>query len=161
MNFYIDFDNTLYETGRLTKDTVKALADTVASNGFDLNEVLQFISKSYNHTLDNFFDLAQKLTKKYGTSYNVLESLIIDYLIKKGENYVFSDSVPFLDRLKASGEKICILTYSANQNNLDYQALKLAGSKLLSHVPEFYITTRYKYELEIDYKNGRFIDQEI
>ena len=157
--YYIDFDNTLYETGKLTKDVLSTTANLIASEkNLDENKVLEDIKASFNSTTDNFFSLAKKLSIKYDVSYNSIYCAMTQIIITNGKNYVFPDALTFLRKLKKSGETICILTYVSQPKNLNQQALKLTGSGILNYVDEVYNTTRYKYELELDYENSTFID---
>ena len=158
--YYIDFDNTLYETGRLTKDVLWALAEAVVNEKPSLarDKIFKDIRDSFNSTVDNFFDLAQKVHVKYDVSYAPLHAVIMKALLLNGKNYVFPDALEFLKRLKDQSEKSCILTYVAQPKNLTQQALKLAGSGVLDLVTEYHSTTRYKFEIGIDYKKGIFID---
>ena len=157
--YYIDFDNTLYETGKLTKDVIYNLSKLIAeSKNISIEAVLEDITSSFNSATDNFFTLAKKMSIKYGVSYNILYNKITELIITNGKNYVFPDAIKFLEKLKKLGETTTILTYVDNSKNLSQQALKLTGSGILDYVSEVYTTTRYKFELEIDYENNTFID---
>ncbi len=159
--YYIDFDNTLYETGKLTRDILDELAKIIStSKKLDYQEVLADLRKSFNSTLDNFNSFAKKLTLKYGIKDGILQSCVQKIIILKGSQYVFPDALNFLKKLKEEKEKVCILTYVAQGKNLNQQSLKLAGSGILPYVTEVYNTTRYKFELEINYKSKSniFID---
>lgn len=159
--YYIDFDNTLYETGKLTKDVLSKLAIVIASQtGQKESDILEDINSSFVSSTDNFFSFAKRLSFKYNVDYSLLESEINTIIISQGKNYVFPDVLKFLKKLKDADETICILTYVANKNNIAQQALKLTGSGLLNHVDEVYTTTRYKYKLELDYENATFIDDD-
>jgi FMN phosphatase YigB (HAD superfamily) len=157
--YYIDFDNTLYETGKLTKDVLAGLASTIAAeNGLNKSSVLEDIKASFNSTIDNFFTLAKKLSLRYHIKYKLLYTTITNLIISNGHKYVFPDALEFLKKLKDANEDVCILTYVANSQNISQQALKLTGSGILAYVSEVYTSTRYKYELELDYENNVFID---
>ena len=157
--YYIDFDNTLYETGKLTKDVLYDFSKIISnSKNLDLNEVLKNLKNSFNSTVDNFESFSLSLSQKYDIPYNNLQSILNKRIIVEGNQYVFPDALEFLKRLKSSNKEVCILTYVAQKENLRQQALKLAGSGVLPYVTEVYNTTRYKFDLEIDYKNGIFID---
>lgn len=157
--YYIDFDNTLYETGRLTKDVLMTFAKVIANaKKINPNIVLDELKKSFNSTVDNFESFASGLSAKYGVSNSVLQSHLKKIIIENGTSYVFPDALEFLKRLNEDGEDVCILTYVAQRKNLKQQALKLAGSGIMPYVSEIYNTNRYKFELDIDYKNGIFID---
>ena len=49
-----------------------------------------------------------------------------------------------------------MLTYC--KDSLEYQSIKVAGSKLADFFDALYITSLPKYNLDIDYTNGVFID---
>ena len=157
--YYIDFDNTLYETGKLTKDVLNDLAKTIAtSKNLDFKEVLLDLEKSFNSTLDNFESFINKISEKYSAKNEVLLNHLQKIIISNGKKYVFPDAIEFLKKLKTKGEEVCILTYVAQRKNLHQQAMKLTGSGILPYVTEVYNTTRYKFDLQLDYKNGIFID---
>lgn len=157
--YYIDFDNTLYETGKLTKDILYDFSKIISnSKNLDLNEVLENLKNSFNSTVDNFESFSLSLSQKYEIPYNNFQSILNKRIIIEGNQYVFPDALEFLKRLKSSNKEVCILTYVAQKENLRQQALKLAGSGVLPYVTEVYNTTRYKFDLELDYKNGIFID---
>ena len=159
--YYIDFDNTLYETGKLTKDVIFNLAKIISTkNDENIDTIHDNIHASFNSSTDNFFTLAKKLSLQYHVSYEELYSKITELIISLGKNYVFPDALEFLKKLQNSGENTAILTYVTNSKNLNQQSLKLTGSGILDYVSEVYSTTRQKYKLEIDYKNNNnvFID---
>ena len=73
MIYYIDFDNTLYETGKLTKDVLNDLAKTIStSKNLDFENILLDLQKSFNSTKDNFESFERKIAEKYNMKYNVL-----------------------------------------------------------------------------------------
>ena len=157
--YYIDFDNTLYETGKLTKDILYDFSKIISnSKKLDLNKVLENLKNSFNSTVDNFESFSLSLSQKYDIPHNNLQSILNKRIIVEGNQYVFPDALEFLKKLKSSNEEVCILTYVAQKENLRQQALKLAGSGVLPYVTEVYNTTRYKFDLELDYKNEIFID---
>lgn len=157
--YYIDFDNTIYETGRLTKDILTTFARVIAkSKKLNPNLVLDELKNSFNSTVDNFESFASGLSARYDINNDILQSHLKKIILTEGKSYVFPDALQFLKKLKEEGEYVCILTYVAQRNNLNQQALKLAGSGILKYINEVYNTTRYKFELEIDYESGIFID---
>ena len=157
--YYIDFDNTLYETGLLTKDVLSELSKTIAKEkNLIENDILQDLQNSFNSTVDNFLSLGEKFSIKYDIDYEILKSTILNVIVKNGKKYVFPDALEFLKKLKEKNEPVCILTYVSQSKNLHQQSLKLLGSGILEYVTEVYSTTRLKYTLELDYKNNTFID---
>lgn len=155
MNYYIDFDNTLYNTPLLTDRLLNFVVNSIkeATNLDSKNlyqEVLTIFNKNISH-----IELAEYFSNKY----NLDVSFVIDNLnniLLNSSDLVFDDVIPFLEKLKAQGNKIFMLTYC--KNGLEYQSIKIAGSKLSNIFDALYITSIPKYELDIDYKNGIFID---
>ena len=157
--YYIDFDNTLYETGKLTREMLTAFS-RVIGKAQNINPLIVFedLKKSFHSSTDNFENFASSLAEKYNVSNHVLQSHLKKLLLERSSSFVFPDALEFLKRLKEKGETVCILTYVSQSKNLKQQALKIAGSGILPYVDEVYNTTRYKYKLGIDYKKGIFID---
>ena len=108
MNYYIDFDNTLYNTPLLVERM-----------------------KNANKTE-------------------------IENIILNSSDLVFEDVIPFLQKLRSQNHNLFLLSYAAD--TLRYQALKIIGSGLSNYFNALYITAKPKYELDIDYTNGIFID---
>jgi hypothetical protein len=60
MNYYIDFDNTLYETAKLTTYMLKAICDTVVEKrGIAYEEIDSYVKENFNSTKDNIFTFAK------------------------------------------------------------------------------------------------------
>lgn len=159
MNYYIDFDNTLYETAKLTALMIETIGKKIGELTSKAPEpIIQDVKDNFNSTLDNIFTHAEKMGKKY----NVDEKIIVDSVndvIENGKENVFEDAIRFLERLKKSGHKIFILTYIPKTNQ-EYQLKKLMGSGITSYFDGIIITAEYKFLLDIDYKNGIFIDDD-
>lgn len=157
--YYIDFDNTLYETGKLTKDVLYDFSKIISnSKNLDLNEVLEILKNSFNSTVDNFESFACNLATKYGLKESIFKSHLKKIILENGKKYVFKDAIDFLEKLNKKKVEICILTYVAQKKNIEQQALKLLGSGILPYVTHVFNTTKYKFELLLDYENGIFID---
>ena len=70
MNYYIDFDNTLYETAKLTTYMLKAICDTIVEKrGIAFEEIDSYVKENFNSTKDNIFTFAKETltltTKNY------------------------------------------------------------------------------------------------
>lgn len=159
MNYYIDFDNTLYETAKLTALMIETIGRKIGELTAKASEpIIQDVKDNFNSTLDNIFTHAEKMAKKY----NVDERKIMDSVndvIENGKENVFEDAIRFLERLKENGHKIFILTYIPKTNQ-EYQLKKLIGSGITGYFDGLIITAEYKFLLDIDYKNGIFIDDD-
>lgn len=157
MNYYIDFDNTLYNTSLLTNKMLNSIAEYIKEkNNLNFEELYQECKSMFNrNNIYNIYELAKYLSTKY----NLQTSLLINNLNKiilDGSDFVFEDTIPFLKKLKENGHKIYLLTYC--EDSLEYQSMKIAGSKLSDFFDALYITSIPKYNLDIDYTNGIFID---
>ena len=159
MNYYIDFDNTLYETAKLTSLMIAAIGNKIGElTGNDSEPIIQDAKDNFNSTLDNIFTHAEKMGKKY----NVDESAVVDAVksvIDNGKEIVFEDAIRFLERLKENGHKIFVLTYIPKKNQ-EYQLKKLMGSGIMGYFDGIIVTAEYKFLLDIDYTNGIFIDDD-
>lgn len=159
MNYYIDFDNTLYETAKLTSLMIAAIGNKIGElTNQDAEPIIQDAKDNFNSTLDNIFTHAEKMGKKY----NVDSKTVVDAVkevVDNGKEIVFEDAIRFLERLKEKGHKIFILTYIP-QTNQEYQLKKLMGSGIASYFDGIIITAQYKFLLDIDYTNGIFIDDD-
>ena len=157
MNYYIDFDNTLYNTplliNKMLSSIVTSIQEKISMNSDDLYQECK--SMFNREHIYNIYELAKYFSDKYSLD----ESIIISNLnniILDGSDFVFEDTIPFLKKLKDNGHKLYMLTYC--KDSLEYQSIKVAGSKLADFFDALYITSVPKYTLDIDYTNGIFID---
>lgn len=156
--YYIDFDNTLYETGKLTKDVLNSFSNIISTQKqINFQEIYAYIKDSFNSTTDNFISFAKSLSIKYNISFNQLYNPLMEIIITNGSQYTFPDAINFLKKLKKTGHKSCILTF-VFPKNLSQQALKLTGSGLLEFVDEVYTVTSSKSKLHLDFENSTFIE---
>ena len=66
MKYYIDFDNTLYETAKLTSLMIAAIGNKIGElSGLQKEPIIQDAKDNFNSTLDNIFTHAEKMGKKY------------------------------------------------------------------------------------------------
>ena len=116
MNYYIDFDNTLYETAKLTSCMIAAIGNKIGElTGLEKEPIIQDAKDNFNSTLDNIFTHAEKMGNKYNVDSETVVNAVKD-VIDNGRDIVFEDAVRFLERLKENGHKIFILTYILKTN---------------------------------------------
>ena len=159
MNYYIDFDNTLYETAKLTSLMIAAIGNKIGElAGLEKEPIIQDAKDNFNSTLDNIFTHAEKMGKKYKVdSASVVNA--VNEVLSNGKEIVFEDAIKFLERLKEKEHKIYVLTY-VQPINMEYQLKKLMGSGIANYFDGIIITSKYKFLLDIDYTNGIFIDDD-
>lgn len=157
MNYYIDFDNTLYNTPLLKDAMLNSISAEIAvQKNLDNSEIFMQCNLMFNR--ENIYDIYE-LTKYFSDKYDVDSKIVIDKLntvILDGEKFLFDDTINFLNKLKQNGHKIYMLTYC--KESLQFQSLKISGSKIANMFDSLFITSTPKYELDIDYTNGIFID---
>lgn len=159
MNYYIDFDNTLYETAKLTSLMLGSISKRISEKtGKDANVLFEEAKANFNSTLDNIFTFAESMSKKYQADSEFVVSGV-NSVIDNGQDLVFDDAKRFLERLKKSGDKAFILTYLPKTNQ-EYQMRKIMGSGLGKYFDGIMMTTEYKFLLDINYQNGVFIDDD-
>lgn len=156
---YIDFDHTLYCTTKLKQKIIDIAIDKV-------NKVFVKNIKIFDTELDysdiysllcdtkSMFEFCNGIDKKYKKCANFKLDII---KILKANNYIYSDSIEFLKKLKNKGFEINILTYS-KPIDFDYQMKKIISTNILKLIDNVIICSCDKSEICLDYKNGIFID---
>ncbi len=159
MNYYIDFDNTLYETAKLTTYMLKAICDTVVEKrGIAYEEIDSYVKENFNSTKDNIFTFAKETGVKFEIDPIEVENNV-KAVVDNGNDIVFEDAERFLAKLKENGHEVHILTYIPKTNQ-EYQMKKLLGSGLMKYFDTITITSKYKFLLDMDYTQGIFIDDD-
>ena len=159
MNFFIDFDHTLYNTPLLTNDMLKALASYISEvSNQDYNNIFETLKNKFKRGTNNIYDiynLIEYFASKY--NYNIEDATkIVNEVISNGKKYLFPDSIPFLQYLKEQNHKVYILSY--NENEVYFQTIKISGSGLLPFVDGVFPTTSIKGDIPLDFSKCIFID---
>ncbi len=158
MNYYLDFDNTLYETSRLSKDMLKGLAYEISKKtSISENDIFDELKSMFNR--ENIYNI-YKLAKYFAKKYNIEESVLIDKvegIILDGKKYVYNDVISFLKELKEKNNIINVLTYVAKED-LSYQLTKIKGSGLSEYFDNIIISSSLKFNLDLKYEEGIFFD---
>ena len=120
MNYYIDFDNTLYNTPKLTEKMLLNVSSYITEKkSIDLNILYNECKLSFNQEhIYNIYEFIHYISEKYDISpYPIIND--INNILLNGEEFVFDDSIPFLKNLKIKGHNIYMLSYA--KNNLQFQ----------------------------------------
>ena len=145
MNYYLDFDNTLYETSRLSNDMLKGLAYEISKKtSISENDIFDELKSMFNR--ENIYNI-YKLAKFFAKKYNIEESILIDKvedIILDGKKYVYDDVISFLKELKEKNHIINVLTYVAKED-LSYQLTKIKGSGLSEYFDNIIISSSLKF----------------
>ncbi len=153
MNYYIDFDNTLFDTKKLLDRMFNSIISSITQQK-ELNseQLLEECKTIFNN---NIFDLPIHFSNKYNLNMTPINNCLTNTILN-GKDLIFSDSIPFLKKLKSQNHKLYILSYC--KDSIYFQSLKIAGSQISNYFDACYITATPKYELDIIYENGIFID---
>ena len=153
MNYYLDFDYTIFDTYKFRK----GLYEILEKNGLDetyLEPTPEM--KNNGQKLLNIKLLFKSLSEHKNIPINnFLEPL--EELYKKSEEFVYDDVIEFLKYLKSQNHKLYILTWG----DKEFQNEKLRASKLDKYFDKLIFADKLKYTLNIDYENGIFIDDSI
>lgn len=156
---YIDFDSTLYDTEKAREKFNEVLSLKVCEFDKTLSkdEVIAEIKEIFRTKAEkNYYSLCERLEKSHGINSGTLKPEL-DEVLKNGEKFLYSDSVLFLKNLELKSCEINILTYT-EKSGYEYQMKKLIGSKIMSFFDNIIICTGKKEDLNLDYKNSYFID---
>ena len=147
MKLYIDFDGTLFNTHKYTKDFMSIL------NDYGIDKTLFDEAKDKlcgNNKLFNINVVVDYFISNYNIDYSLKDK--IDNLLN--DSYVYSDVIECLNMLIDSGYELYLLTYGDDE----FQKLKIDVSNLSKYFKEIIITGKDKSKLDIDYENSIFID---
>ena len=140
---YIDFDNTLFNTIKFNENCKKIIDKYI--NKEEQDKIFKSFTKIYDF---------REVLNILAINYNIDKELLIkDYNEVLKDNYLYDDVIEFLEYYKEKYELI-LLTWGNNEYQLD----KINCSKISKYFKELLITQKLKYELDIDYKNSIFID---
>ena len=159
MDYFIDFDHTLYNTPLLTKDMLCAVARYISKvSNQNYTEILHSLIDKFKRGENNIFDI-YNLIAYFSPKYNFSENeatVVVNNIIFNGKKYLFDDSIPFLQYLKKQGHNTYILSY--NESEVYFQTVKIAGSGLLKFVKGVMPTITMKGEMPLDFSRSAFID---
>ena len=146
MTYYIDFDNTLFDTVSFYNDL------KLIMNDYGIDEK---IIKKYH--IDNKGIYSPLKLIDYCIEKKIANNNIISEVMKHFDNakkYLYNDAEDFLMRIKSNENKLVLLTYG----DFDYQQKKIKPCLIEKYFDEIIITDKEKYSLDLDFKNGVFVD---
>ncbi|MCI8965312.1 MAG: HAD family hydrolase [Clostridia bacterium] len=159
MNYYIDLDSTLYDTTSLVNDMLYTIAKNICEltqKGVIEDRITELRSMFNRENYYNIYKLATYFADKNNIEHSILINSV-ENVILDGKKYVYEDVIDFLKELKEKGHNINILTFVA-QEDLSYQLTKIKGSGLSKYIDNIIITSNLKFNLDIEYNKGIFID---
>ena len=147
MKIYVDFDRTLFDCDKFLSDLYALVSKYNISKELFKECQNQCIKEGFNP-----YNILNLVKEKYSFDDNLY--LEIDSLMKKTKDYLFLDSINFLEYLKSLNYEIVILT----KGNSDYQREKIFNAKIDKYYNKLIVSMEHKGNLDLDYKNSVFID---
>lgn len=136
--FIIDFDDTLFDTYRWKQERFKPLAELGITPEFaqvTYREIRNTPGAVYSNERH-----AELLGSHGYPKEAVLKALEDNSTESTLKRFVFSDSIPFLEFLKKTGQKIILLSIGDSS----FQRVKLSGIGFLKYFDEIYFVDRHK-----------------
>lgn len=143
MKIYLDFDGTLFNTDKFYQDYLVILNKYNISS-FEIEKMKKELFTNRRFNLDILTDY---IISKYNIK-NLKQEVESLY----NNSYVFEDVIPFLEKYK--NYNLILLTLG----DIDYQNRKIESSNLTKYFQDIIITDVDKSQLDINYKDNLFID---
>lgn len=148
-NIYLDFDRTIYNTDLLYDDMNKI----ILKYGIKQNVFNDVKNKIFEEpVLFDYFKVVEYICKHNNISLKVLEEL--EGIVNNGDKYVYDDVKKFINSANEQKYKVNILTYGDRR----FQLKKLSNLQICDNINNIYIASDYKYDLDLNYENAIFID---
>ncbi len=153
MNYYLDFDYTLFDTYAFRK----GLYEILKMNGLD--ESYLALTPEMKTNWQKLLNI-KELFKSLSVTRNIPEENFIkplEKLYSRCDEFVYDDTVEFLKYLKSKKHKVYVVTWGEEE----FQKEKLIASKLYNYFDKIIYAEQLKYTLDLDYENGIFIDDSV
>ncbi len=147
MKIYIDFDRTLFNCNLFLNDLSNLLLKYNISNEMFNEYQIQCKDVGFNP-----YVIVREIEKDKMIDKHIYDE--IKNLVHTTSKYLYSDVIPFFKELKNKNYEVYILS----KGNVLYQKEKIVNSNILDYCNDMIITTNFKGNLEIDYENSIFID---
>lgn len=151
MIYYIDFDNTLFNTEKFYNDLLELIKK------YDVCEknINDYYNKFLSNELFNPIKIINIIIEKSSSKEQIKKE--IDLFLKDLSMYLYGDTIGFLEYLNNKDYHINLLTYG----DYEYQNIKINNSVIKKYFSKIIITTKNKCDLNLDYNNAIFIDDDI
>ena len=148
MKYYIDFDNTLFNTSLFYDDLIKILKN----NNVDITKInysnKDLLGKVFGKKIDISCLIEEENTKL---------AKELDDFTKTIPNYLYDDAIKFLEYLNKNNKEVYLLSYG----NINYQEYKIHNANINKYFKDIIIIDTPKYKMPLDFKNIIFIDDNI
>lgn len=148
-NIYLDFDRTVYNTDELYNDMNKVILKYgIEQWQFDIvkNKIFE------KPILFNYFKVIDYICNTNKISVKVLHEL--ESIVRNGDKYIFDDVEEFIKNAKNKGYTVNILTYG----DRNFQLKKLSNLYICDIIDNIFISNNYKFNLDLNYIDSIFID---
>ena len=161
MNYYFNFDKTLFNNSELTERMIKIISETIAEKlgNTNLYSSLYNECKSIYNSNPDINELINQISNSYGIDKVKLKS-DLELIIKNSKDLVYNHSIPTLEKLKKQGHRIFFLSNCVD--SLENQLLKFKASDLLQYASATIATNQDTPQVDLDTskENVIFIEDE-
>lgn len=151
MTYYIDFDNTLFDTNKFYND----LLNLIRKYNINENDINMYYISNHKNELFSPIKIINEIIKNNPLKTEIKKE--IDYFIKDISKYLYNDTVVFLKYLNNQNYQVNLLSYG----DYEYQNMKINNSLIKDYFDKIIITSKMKYELNLDYENSFFVDDDV
>lgn len=146
---YIDLDRTILNTDRLYYDMDK----TTKKYGISLERFNKVKNQIFTEPiLFNYVKVIEYICNNDNINLKILDEL--NKILDNCDNYLYEDVQMFFKNCKQKGYKINILTYG----DLNFQLMKLKNLSIYKSIDSVIISSIFKFDLNLNYTNKIFID---
>lgn len=151
MKYYIDLDYTMLDTIKFHEARYKIL-ESYGVTKEEQKETEKYIAEVEKKLL-NLENLYTKICKKHKLPKEEILTKI-QQIIDNSNTFLYEDTIEFLQYLKNRGDEAYILTWG----DKELQETKVKGCKIEEYFNRVIVTEELKYKIDIDYKDGIFLD---
>lgn len=151
MKYYIDFDNTLFDSEKFYQDLLK-IAESFGLSKIMIDECYQ---DNFSNELFNPFKVIEYLIEKSNINKEINKE--IKKLLINAKKYLYDDTILFLEFLKKENFSLILLTYG----DVSYQKAKIKETEINEYFDQIIITSKLKGELGLDYRKSVFLDDNV
>ena len=147
MKIYLDFDRTIFDNDLFLEDLYHLQEEYYLPNDLYTKCYKKIKDKGFNPY--HIFQMMEKEIKIDQEFYQKVEELM-----KNTSKYIYQDVLPFLEKVKKRGYKLILFTKGEEH----FQLKKIENAHLLDSFDAILNTLKLKGELDLDYEESIFID---
>jgi FMN phosphatase YigB (HAD superfamily) len=150
--FFIDFDDTLFNTKKFKDDLINIFLDN-GVNEKQFKESYYCVDAETRPKYSPYMQI-KNLEDNFGIDGKKLK-IEFDNFIKKSQEYLFDDSIKFLEEVSKNNNHLVLLSYG----ECLFQKMKIDNSGVCNFFDEIIITDDPKIDIILNYKKINIFDE--